>query len=253
MKTLKEKLKAKELTIGSWITIGHTAIAEIMAKAGFDWLTIDVEHSAIGLDQAQRLIQVIDLAGCVPLVRVGENNPNLIKRIMDAGAHGVIVPMVNTEDDAIRAVKSAKYPPAGIRGVGLARAQGYGMSFEKYKNWANRNSIVIVQIEHIEAVKNIDKILKVKGVDGFIIGPYDLSGSLGKPGEFQDAKVRDALKRVTAVSRSFKAVSGFHVIQPDLKEVKEKVRQGYNFIAYSLDTLFLATDMYKDLSMIKKG
>ena len=103
MVNLKLKLKQNKLTIGSWITLGHPSIAEIMARAGFDWLTVDMEHSAITLQQAQQLIQVIELCGVIPLVRVGENNSNLIKRGMDAGAHGVIVPMVNTKEDAIKA------------------------------------------------------------------------------------------------------------------------------------------------------
>ncbi len=248
---LKVKLKKNEVTIGSWITLGNTSIAEIMAKAGFDWLTVDMEHSAITLQEAQELIQVIELAGVTPLVRVGENNPNLIKRVMDAGAHGVIVPMVNTQEDAIRAVKAVKYPPLGTRGVGLARAQGYGMDFERYKDWINENSIVIVQIEQIEAVKNIEKILKVKGVDGFIVGPYDLSGSIGKPGEFESPELKEVLGKVMAVSKRLKTISGFHVVPPDYKQVKEKIRQGYRFIAYSLDTLFLGDHIYKDLSAIK--
>ena len=109
--SLKECFATGRLTLGSWITIGHPSIAEIMVKAGFDWLTVDMEHSAITLYQAQQLIQIIELSGVTPLVRVGENNPNLIKRVMDAGAHGVIVPMVNTKEDAINAVKATKYPP----------------------------------------------------------------------------------------------------------------------------------------------
>lgn len=138
MKSLKTKFVRREITIGSWITIGHQAVAEIMAGAGFDWLTVDMEHSAITLDIAQQLIQTIDLCGCIPLVRVGENNANLIKRVMDAGAYGVIIPMVNTKEDAERAVDAVKYPPIGKRGVGLARAQKYGLGFEEYKKWLEK-------------------------------------------------------------------------------------------------------------------
>ena len=199
MRSLKTKLENHALTIGSWITLGHPSIAEIMANAGFDWLTIDMEHSAITLDLAQQLIQVIGLCGVVPLVRVGENNPTIIKRVMDAGSHGVIVPMVNSKDDAINAVNAVKYPPAGKRGVGLARAQGYGTTFEKYKEWVDRDSIVIVQIEHIKAVDNLEGILSVDGVDGFIVGSYDLSGSLGIPGEFENPKVIEALDEIQRI------------------------------------------------------
>ncbi|HMB45898.1 MAG TPA: aldolase/citrate lyase family protein, partial [Candidatus Methanoperedens sp.] len=127
---LKTRLQNNQLTIGSWITLANNNIPEIMAQSGFEWLTIDIEHSVITLDVVQQMIQVIEGKGVVPLVRVGENNPNLIKRVMDAGAYGVIVPMVNTRDQAEAAVKAVKYPPAGTRGVGLARAQGYGFDFD---------------------------------------------------------------------------------------------------------------------------
>ena len=249
---LKDKLKNRELTIGSWITIGHTVVAEIMARAGYDWLTVDMEHSAITIDIAQDLIRVIDLCGVVPLVRVGENDPNLIKRVMDAGAHGVIVPMVNSKDDAEKAVASVQYPPKGFRGVGLARAQKYGVDFEGYKKWNEQESIVIVQIEHIKAVENLEAILSVPGVDGFIIGPYDLSGSLGVPGQFDHPEMLKALNRVKDVSEKMNALSGFHVISPEVEAFQEKVRDGYKFIAHSLDVLFLGNGCRNSLNNIRK-
>ena len=180
--TLKDLLKGRGVTLGSWITLGHPAIGEILAGCGFDWLTIDMEHSAITLAECQELVRVIELAGCAPLARVGENDPNLLKRVMDAGAHGVIVPQVNSREEALRAVASVRYPPEGTRGVGLARAQGYGLNFDTYREWNREESVVIVQVEHIEAVKHLGEILSVPGVDGFIVGPYDLSASLGHPG-----------------------------------------------------------------------
>ena len=239
MKSLKERLRNKELTIGSWITLGHTAIAEIMSRAGFDWLVIDMEHSAITLDKAQSLVQTIELAGCIPLVRVGENNANLIKRVMDTGAHGVVVPQVNSEDDAVRAVHAVKYPPVGKRGVGLARAQGYGLRFEDYKKWVNKHSVVVVQIENVRAVDNLESILESDGVDAFIIGPYDLSASLGVPGEFEHPKFRENMQRIFEISTRFSIPAGFHVIPPDAGVLLEKIEQGCRFLGFSLDTLFL--------------
>lgn len=253
MKTLKEKLKNGTATIGSWITIGHTAVAEIMAKVGFDWLVVDMEHSAITLSEAQQLIQVIELSGVTPLVRVGENNPLLIKRVMDAGAHGVIVPMVNSKEDAVNAVKAVKYPPVGTRGVGLARAQGYGMEFEKYKEWVNKNSIVVVQIEHIEAINNLKEIMNVEEVDAGIIGPYDLSASMGYPGEFNRKEVQEMLSKFLEVSKVLKKPAGFHVVFPDSEDAKIKIDLGFNFLAFGLDTLFLATKARAELSRIKEA
>ncbi len=251
--SLKSKLRNGKVTLGSWITIGNTSIAEIMAKVGFEWLTIDMEHSVITLNQAYNLIQVIELSGVTPLVRVPENDPVIIKRVMDAGAHGVIVPMVNTQEDAIKAVDSVKYPPLGRRGVGLARAQGYGLEFEKYKKWINKESIVIVQIEHIKAVENLREILKVEDVDGFIVGPYDLSGSLGRPGEFDNSKFKAALKIVLEVSKKINKPAGFHVIPPDAKLLLEKIIEGYRFLGFSLDTLFLGDSIMKQMWKIKQG
>ncbi len=250
MVTLKSKLKNDDLTIGSWITLGHPAIAEIMSRAGFDWLTVDMEHSAITFHQAQQLIQVIDLAGGSPLVRVSVNDPNLIKRSMDAGAHGVIVPMVNSQADAEQAVASVRYPPHGRRGVGLSRAQGYGLDFAGYAARNQSDSVVIVQVEHIESVNNLASILSVEGVDGFIIGPYDLSGSLGMPGQFDHPEVIAALAEVEKISADFDVVRGFHVIPPDPGEVEKKIKQKYRFIAYSLDSLFLAATCEQDLKTI---
>ena len=239
MLNLKSSLQTNQFSLGSWVTLGHTAVAEIMCQAGFDWLTIDMEHSSITLHQAQELIRVIDLAGCTPLVRVGENDPTVIKRVMDAGAKGVIVPMVNSREEAEAAVAAVKYPPVGKRGVGLARAQRYGFGFEEYKQWAETESVVIVQIEHIQAIENLEAILSTPGVDGSIIGPYDLSGSLGWPGEFERSEVQQALVRYEETCLKMGKPMGSHVVQPDTERVKQLRQKGYAFIAVGLDTLYL--------------
>ncbi len=249
---LKARLQSGQPTIGSWITIGSTVVAEVMAQAGFDWLVVDMEHSAITLDIAQELIRVIDLTGAAPLVRVGHNQPNLIKRVMDAGAHGVIVPMVNSRAEAEQAVRSVKYPPMGFRGVGLARAQRYGADFEGYRVWNQEKSVVIVQIEHIDAVTNLKEILSVPGVDGFIVGPYDLSGSLGLPGQFDHPDMGRAMETIQTESREMGAVSGVHVIQPDPEDLQQALDQQYQFIALSLDILFLGRTCREMLSIIKE-
>lgn len=236
---LRQRLINRESTIGSWLTIGNCDVVEIMAKSGFDWLTIDMEHSAITLNIAQDMIRVIDLCGVSPLVRVGHNQPNIIKRVMDAGAHGVIVPMVNSRQEAENAVRAVKYPPIGFRGVGLARAQQYGQDFEGYREWNQDNSVVIVQVEHIDSVNNLEEILSVDGVDGFIVGPYDLSGSLGIPGQFDHPDVLKALQRIKRVADEKNALAGFHVIPPEPSTFLEKQAEGYKFIAFSLDILFL--------------
>lgn len=251
--SLKEKLKRRELAIGSWITIGHPTVAELMSRCGFDWLAIDMEHSPLSVGECQELIRTIDLCGVPVLVRVGANDPLLIKRAMDAGAHGVIVPMVNSARQAQEAVESVHYPPAGQRGVGLARAQGYGRSFEAYQRWVEENAVVVVQIEHRQAVENVDEICAVKGVDAVIVGPYDLSGSLGKPGDLKDPAVVSAMHKVHTALIAKGIPSGVHVVSSDEALLAEKVRQGYTFIAYGVDFLFIQENCVKGLASVKKG
>lgn len=250
---LKKKLRKQEITIGSWITLGHTSITEIMAKAGFEWLVVDMEHSVITLDTAQQLIQVIEGCGVIPLVRVGENNPNIIKRVMDAGAYGVIVPMVNSKEQAEAAVQAVRYPPLGIRGVGLARAQGYGAGFDEYAATVNEESIVVAQIEHIDAVNNLEAILSVNGIDGCIIGPYDLSGSLGIPGKFDHPDVLRAIEKVEQNCKQKGVALGFHIIQPDYKLVLERISKGYTFLAFSLDILFLGNSCREQMTKLRES
>lgn len=245
--TLKQRILAGEPTFGSWITLNDPSVAEIMADSGFDWLTVDLEHSSIGTQEAGRLIQVIDRCGVTPLVRLSENDPIQIKRMMDAGAKGIIAPMVNSREQAERCVKAAKYPPTGFRSAGLWRAQGYGFDSGKYFERNNDESIVIVQIEHIEAVSNLESILSVPGIDAFIIGPYDLSGSLGVPGQFEHPKVKEALETVYATARRIKISAGFHIIQPSVQEVRERLKQGFSFIAISLDAIYLGAHVRRVL------
>lgn len=250
-KSLKKRLKKRELTIGSWLQIGSPIVAEIMAQAGFDWLVVDMEHSAISIDNAQTLIQVIDLAGCAPLVRLSSNDPTLIKRVMDAGSHGIIVPNVNSANDAVAAVKAVRYPPDGTRGVGLWRAQGYGFDFDKYKQWQASETLVIVQIEHIEAVNNFEAILNIEGVNGFIIGPYDLSASLGIPGEFEHPDFRAVLDKIHHISREMDAMMGTHVVMPDVSAVKQRIEEGYRLIAFGTDILFLGQSCRSGLRALR--
>lgn len=239
------------ISIGSWITLNHPSIAEIMADAGFDWLCIDMEHSVTDYFEAQQLIIAIQGKGIKAYVRVGENNPCIIKRVLDAGADGIIVPMVNNKEDALKAVQSVKYQPQGKRGVGLARAQKYGFGFDEYKNTTIKNIKIIAQIEHIEAIKNLEEIITVEGIDGTIIGPYDLSGSMGKPGQYNDDVVREALLQYETIGKNFDKPIGFHVVQPDYNLVIEKLNKGYSFIAFGVDTIFLGTICRQQIQLLK--
>lgn len=249
--SLKNKLLNNQLTIGTWLTIGHQSVVEVLATADFEWITIDMEHSVIELEKAQELIAHIQRFGKKALVRVPKNDDVVIKRVMDAGADGIIVPMVNTKEDAITAVHNAKYPPVGTRGVGLARAQNYGIGFDKYKEWLKEEAVVIAQVEHIKSVENIESILSTDGIDGIMIGPYDLSASMGIPGEYDKKEVKEALAKVETACKKMKKSLGFHVIKPDYKLLEEKINAGYTFLAFSLDFFFLGEKVREEMSKLK--
>jgi len=251
--SLKNKLKNNQLTLGSWITIPSTDVVEIMASANFEWLCIDMEHSSIDLEMAKLLILTIQANGMKALVRVPKNEEVVIKRVLDSGADGIIVPMIKTKEGAIEAVEYAKYPPIGKRGVGLYRAQNYGIGFEKYKKWVEEESIVIAQIEHIEAVENIEDILQVDGIDGTIVGPYDLSGSMGFPGDYDRMDVKIAIKKVKTACKKYNKPYGFHVIESDPIKLQSRIDEGCTFLAYSLDFFFLGDSVRSGMTVIKRN
>lgn len=251
--SLKTKLKNNELTLGSWIMMGNPMSVEIMALAGFEWLVIDIEHTSIDLQTTENLIRTIQSHDIKAFVRVSKNEEVIIKRVLDMGADGIIVPMVNSKDDAIQAVNYSKYPPFGKRGVGLYRATKYGTNFEEYKKWVNEELIIIAQIEDIKAVENIDSILKVEGIDGTIIGPYDLSGSMGYPGDFERDDVKIAVQKVLDRCKDHNMPSGFHVVDTDPKILQKKIDQGCTFLAYGIDYFFMRDAATAGMNKLKEG
>lgn len=248
---LKEKLKKRQVSFGSWLTIPHPSIVEIMSSAGFEWLTIDIEHSAIDISTLQNLVAHVQANKMEALVRVSKNEEVIIKRVMDAGANGVIVPMVKNAEEARQAVSWVKYPPLGSRGVGLSRAQHYGLAFNEYNKWVQEEAVVIAQIEHIEGVNNLSEILDVEGIDGIIVGPYDLSASMGKPGMFYDDDVKEVLARIDKITLEKSRSLGFHVIESDYKKVIDKIKMQYNFLAFSLDFFFLGDKAREQMDLLR--
>lgn len=234
--TLKDKLRKGVPTIGTWITLAHPALAEMAARAGFDWVAVDLEHSSITLRECEDLIRVLDLAGTTPLVRLTANDPDLIKRVMDSGARGVIVPSVSTEEEAQLAVEAVRYPPLGRRGVGLARAHGYGADFGGYMKRLAKEAVVVAMIENAQGVENAERILGVDGVDAYFLGPYDLSASLGVIGKTSHPKVERAISKVRAAAKRAGKPGGLHVVEPDPAALKRRLKEGFKFVAYSLET-----------------
>ena len=240
LEQIKRKLEKRVLTLGTWVQIPNPASAEILSSSeSFDWVCVDMEHSSISLETCEDLIRAIEVAGSLPIVRISSNNEDNIKRAMDSGAKGIIIPMVNHLDSLKSAHDAVHYPPRGKRGVGLARAQNWGSNFEKYINEIEKNCLVIPQIEHIESVRNIDEIFGSKLADAYIIGPYDLSASLGKPGNFNDEEFKSALHKVKKSADKFGIPHGFHLVDPDQNKLKKLIKDNYSFIAYSTDMILL--------------
>jgi len=233
--------------IGTLITLDSPEITEILSNSGFDWLFLDMEHGVISTAAVQRLLQSKEKS-CPAFVRIPDNNSTWIKKALDTGCEGIIVPQIKNVADVRVAVKAAKYPPVGERSVGIARAQGYGMSFKEYVASANSKVGLILQIEHIDAVKNLDEILKEPGFDGIFIGPYDLSGSMNLLGEVSNNKVQDAIDEVKAKCKAKDVPFGIFV--PMAEMVKKEIEDGCSFIAIGMDTMFLwnaAKDVVKKI------
>lgn len=233
--TFKQRLAAGEVTLGGWVSLASEAVAEIMCAAGLEWVAVDLEHSTTALADAERLIRVIDGRGRAPLVRLTANDPQQIKRVMDAGAHGVIVPNVRGREDVLRTVRAMHYPPRGERGVGLARAQGYGASFGSYRAWLETSAVLVAQIEHVDALAELDAILGVPELDAVLIGPYDLSASMGAPGVFDAPGFVDAMATIRRAAAARGKPAGIHVVEPDPAALRARLDEGYRLVAYSVD------------------
>ena len=217
----------------------------MMASAGFDWLTIDLEHTSTTVAQAAEMVRVVTLAGLPVFARISGHDTDQIKRLLDMGVSGIIAPDVRSEQDATTLAAACRYPPNGTRGVGLARAQGYGRTFEAYRDDSANHIIFVPQIEHIDAVENLDAILAAEGVDGFFVGPYDLSGSLGLPGDFDHPDVKAAIESVADHIRADGPFAGTHVVEPDLGKLAEAVEAGYRFIAFASEMLIFSERLEK--------
>jgi 2-dehydro-3-deoxyglucarate aldolase len=233
----RARLKRGDKLLGTMVTLANAASAEVLASLGFDWLFIDGEHGPLETRELAEILQAVgDRTACI--VRVPEAAEVPIKKALDLGAHGIIVPQVNTAKQAASVVRWARYAPEGARGVGLARAHGYGVRFREYLSAANREIAVIVQAEHAHAVENIDAIVRVAGVDAVLLGPYDLSASLGKMGQVDDSQVVEAIDRVTEACRAVGMPLGYFGVTA--AAVQPYLARGYTLIVAGVDTLYLA-------------
>lgn len=235
---IRNKLESGTFTIGTWLQIPSTSVAEIMGDAGYDWVTVDMEHGSISTSQLADLFRAIELKGALPLVRLAYGHLKEAKDALDAGAGGIIIPMIETPEQLHAVIQHSCWPPDGIRGVGFSRANLYGKYFEEYREEA-RKPLIVVQIEHIKAVNNIESILQVPGLDAIIIGPYDLSASMGLVAQFDHSDFKNAMEKVLVGCKKMNKPPGLHIVNPDEAELTQRIEEGYRFIAYSIDAVFL--------------
>ena len=237
---VRKALLERTPTLGSWLQIGpYPALAEILANAGYDWLGVDCEHSEIDVEGFTALARGMYGRGTRPLARVRENNTLAIRQMLDAGAQGIIVPLVNTAEEAKKAVSAAKYPPQGVRGFCFSRMNEYGTKFDEYAANANDNIAVVVMIESKQAVENIDEMLAVDGVDGVFIGPYDMSGSYGLIGQTSHPVIKAACAKVVEACERHGKAAGLHLVKPDADSIAKTIADGFTFIALGVDMIFL--------------
>lgn len=228
---------------GGWITLGDSSIAELFCRSGVDFVVIDLEHSFTSIESAGEMIRVCDLLNVVSFARIPLHDKSNITRLLDAGCSGIISPMINTVQDAQILVDLCLYPPRGSRGVGLARAQRYGDAFDEYLHQRSKKTEIVVQIEHIDAVNNFEDISLVLGISGCFIGPYDLSCSLGEPGNFESSQFKEALEHVVHTAKKRGLTLGIHAVEPDINLVQQYTKDGFDFIACSTDFKLLHIGM----------
>jgi len=248
----RTRLKNGETLLGTMATMPSIPSMEILAEIGFDWLFIDAEHGPLSNES---LLTMLSAVGdkTTTLVRTSAPEEVQIKQALDLGATGIIAPQVNSHDQAAAVVRFARYSPEGARGVGIGRAQGYGMHFQDYLAKAQKETTVVVQAEHRLAVEDIEKTVQVEGIDAVLIGPYDLSASYGKMGQLDDQTVVDAINHVTQTCLKAKVPLGIFGLSPDA--VAPYIEKGFNLIVAGVDTLLLgnaARELRDNLSSLSK-
>lgn len=238
MKTndVKHKLRRGEPSLGTWLSLDSLHSARVLARSGLDWLTLDMEHAAIDWSRAAAIFAIVADAGCIPLCRVPEGSHHYIKRALDAGAWGIVVPMVNTVQQAQTAIAAAKYPPEGNRSAGGGmHALGFDAGADEYYEHANDEILVVLQTESPEGVANAEAIYRLSGCDAIFVGPVDLRFNMRSPqGKFPTLDEHERMiQRVIATGKKVGTPTGIHVL--DLPDVRRRIDQGMQFIAVGSD------------------
>jgi 2-dehydro-3-deoxyglucarate aldolase len=235
---IRNRLRDGGSSIGSWIQIPHSSSAEIMGQAGYDWVAIDLEHGSIAVHQLPDLCRALELGGTLPLARLAQSHADNCKQALDAGAGGVIAPMIDSAEQLGRIRDACRWPPAGSRGVGFSRANLFGKHFDTYRQEAQA-PLLVAMIEHIRAVEDLPQILAVGGLDAILVGPYDLSASIDRTAQFDHPDFLGMMERIRKACQTSGVPAGIHVVAPSRADLENRLSAGYRFIAYSIDAVFL--------------
>ena len=235
---IRNRLNSDGASVGTWLQIPHSSVAEILGHSGYDWVAIDMEHGSISIEQLPDLNRAILIGGSLPLVRLAKGGVTECKQALDSGAGGVIVPMIETANQLEQVRDAVCWPPAGTRGVGFSNANLFGKYFDAYKEEA-QSPILVAMIEHVRALEELEEIMSVQGLDALLIGPYDLSASLGLTGQVNHEKVVEVMKQILELADKHQIPCGVHVVEPSFERLQEAMDTGYRFLAYSVDSVFL--------------
>ena len=235
MISIREKLKQGRVSIGSWMHLPSSEVAEMMGDAGFDWVAVDMEHGCIAHHQLPDLFRALQLGNTVPLCRIATPEADLAIQALEAGAKGIIAPNISDRYQYLDIKHRINYPPTGLRGVGFNRANGYGKYFEDYLNF---QPLLVPMIENVDAIGELKYICEEKP-DAVFIGPYDLSASLGIAGQFDNDHYKHAVQTISGITMKYDVPLGIHTVQPDRKLLDEKRDAGFKFISYSADVVML--------------
>ena len=247
---LKETLKAGKAAIGTFVQIGHPDVTEMLSHAGFDWLLLDGEHGPFGIETMQVMLQAMSGTKTVPIIRVPWNDPVYIKRALDIGAYGLLIPLVSSKHEAENVIYALRYPPVGIRGVGPRRASRYYLDFKDYIATIDSELLTMVQIETREAVKNVTEILSVEGIDAYFVGPMDLSAALGHMGDTNHPEVADAIAKILAAGKKAKKIGGIYAFS--VEDVQKRIEQGFQLISFGSDSRLLMGSAQESLKKIRE-
>ena len=237
--TIINKLQNGNHTIGTWMQISSPDVAEILGNAGYEWVAVDMEHGGFSRSILKDIFRALELNSTIPIARVAQCTQQNIKEALDAGARGIILPMIESRAQLENGISWSYYPPRGSRGVGYSRANLFGKKFDEYVEDFSNKVLIVAQIEHINAVENLDDILSVKDLDAIMVGPYDLSGSMGITSQFDHPNFIRTLDDIYEKAKQYSIPMGLHIVKPDRDFLEEKVKQGYQFIAYGTDAVFL--------------